>query len=1389
MLFKDSKKEKANLNVFKNEENLNPKESKLISENEDKNIFSPKKQENYKNSNIFSRLFFNWAKYAIEISNSRDLELSDICNVQKSQSTKYNITLLKSSWINYSKKIKKYPLIFAIFSVYYKTIFLLITFDFFNMLLDYSRIYFFKQLILCFSKGNFFPERKNFSNSTFKEYFSNFNLNVYESIFGFLILRIIRTFINHQLDFIDSLLDEKITNGVSGLVFEKIIKGNNLGNNSKEEGEKLNLIEIDASKVGSLYSSLPSVVISPFRIVISLYFLFEQFGKKFSYALLILFIVLILVLFLQILYIKNYKKLITLKDQRLKIVTFVFQVLKNIKLNGWDEEFIRRIKEKRDEELDYTKRNNHIQIIKNLLNSNLFLILMIFSLNFYMDKNEDIEISSLSTSIHLVHSMTFPIMSIPHFLNLLFSNLLSFDRLQNFLNTENHEGNKYRNIKELNENNTLVKFERATFGIKFNSLEKRNNFDNKKEKKDRKIKKNKKNKKIDENNDTKAIELEEILINTKDDKNDNNNIINKSKLKKEKEKDSIILDKKNNNKDLILIKDISLLVKKGEFIAILGPTGAGKTSLLNAILNNYHLYSSNSPLIINGELGYYSQQPWIMSDTFRNNILFFNEFSKEKYKKIISICQLDYDLKLLAYGDQTEINSTSSNVSGGQKARISLARCLYKDADLYLIDDPFASIDNKIGNKIFKDAFCEYLKDKARILVTNEFENLSFVDKIIYMENGKIIFYGNYKEFNEKFGIKNLDENEDEKNNYNEEEKNVRKFIRKYSLSNKSDSNDENEKQNNKENANLNNNLNVKKDKYDFDNNPLRDLEKEKKAEKINWEIYKDYIKLQGGYFIFIFLLFIITSSKIIDSYKRTFMNKLSKTVTQIQNDKMNRKTETNLQKNFSDYLKVSFSSIFLNFLVEFIVTTITINSLRKLHEDMVYKLVRAPINLFHDIVPIGQILNRLTKDIQPVQGIIRRVNHFIRIVFSLITSIGLCYIYNKITLFTSPLLVIICFLITKYYIGAARNLIRLRKISFSPILTIFTETIRGVDTIRSGHAEEKTKEKMFSKFDDHFGIRVFNEGCKRWHHLRMRICTNLFFGATLLYMIIYKDNFSAQNITIIIHATEHYIDQLIRGTTFFPNLDLTMIGFERCQNIQKIKTENIEPILNNHKNSSLIKKNWPQKGKIKFVNYYTSYRPDTPIILKDINYNFEGGEKFGIVGRTGSGKSSIVLALSRILEPKNGNISIDDINIQKINLDFLRDHLSIVPQEPFLFEGTLRDNIDPLNKYSEEKILNVLNDFCLFNELSNKVKLNYEIKINGKNISPGQKQLICFARAAIKNNKIVILDEATSSLDFETEKTIKVNMEKYFKNCTLIMITHHISMLENYKNIIVVDK
>ena len=1329
---------------------------------------------NYITENFFSRIFFNWSKLAIRISNKRVLKTSDVCALDKNQSTRYNIKNLQDAYNKYSSQKRKYPLMISIFVVHRALLCYLLFLDITTMILDYMRMFFFSKILTIFSEKSFFIKER-----TYYDIFINFKFNIIETTSIFILIKFIHSILLNHLEFHNIILSEKITNEMTSLLYEKIIKGSTTTNKSaKGEGEKLNLIEEDAEEIGSLFFLGPLVVTAPIKVGISIFFLFKLLGYRFLYAIIALIFLMFLILILQILYVKNLKILLKYKDNRMKIVTFVFQMLKNIKLNGWDEEFINRIKEKRDDELLYTKKNLNIEIIRFLLNSNINLLLMIIALGLYVTSNNKLEIAVLFTSFQLVNSMTDPIMLIPTFINQIFKDLISIQRLQNYLFTKDHKENIYQDIDEYNNNNLLVKFDNVTFSINDSD---ENQFE---------LNDFEKNK-LDESKSTKdlTIELQEIedldtkILLDEDNLEDNNENNEQSKICKNNysEKKSISSE---NDSNLIILKDISFSIKKGEFIAILGPTGSGKTSLLNAILNNYYIYYSQSKIILNGELSFASQQPWVMTDTVKNNIIFNNEYDEKKYNDIVSVCELNNDFIELANGDLTEINSTSANISGGQKARISLARCLYKEADIYLLDDPLSSIDSKVGNKIFKKAFNQYLKNKARILVTNEFNNLSTVDKIIYMEKGRIIFTGSFNEFNKTFGAINMEIDSDNDNDFDEQAIKVRKYLRKNSLEKDSEQIEIVEDSENKV------------EKLNINNNPLSKFNKSKKK-NISLETYMSFIRLQGGLFIFIILIIIIIISQIVESYRRVFATSLAKSSTDITKNQNNEiindiiKPDNNLlfnlQQKFIKYVEISLGGILCTFLVEFIVTRTTIHSLRKMHEDMINKLVRAPINLFHDIVPIGQILNRLTKDNELIQGIIKTVHTAIKILFTLIANIGVCFLYNKYVLFLSPLLFLACLLLTHYYISAQRNLVRLHRVSYSPILTISSETIRGVDTIRTAHAEEDCRTKIYKRLDDHFGVHLYIEGTKRWYNITLRIFSNIFFAVIITYMGYYSEFYSAKAMAIILQGLEDLIESLLNGVQIYTALEMTMIGLERCNAVTKIQIEKRKP--KNDKTLYLKRNNWPNKGKINFIKYFTSYRPDTPEILKDINLEINPGDKVAIVGRTGSGKSSMVLALSRILEPKSGQIKIDDIDIQNIDLDYLRQSISIVPQESFIIEGNLRDNIDPLKKYKDNEIISILDDFGLFKEMENDEKLQLEIKEGGKNLSSGQKQLICFVRAIIKNNKIVILDEATSSLDIETEKIIQRNIDKYFRDVTLIMITHHINMAQNCKKIIVVEQ
>ena len=498
----------------------------------------------------------------------------------------------------------------------------------------------------------------------------------------------------------------------------------------------------------------------------------------------------------------------------------------------------------------------------------------------------------------------------------------------------------------------------------------------------------------------------------------------------------------------------------------------------------------------------------------------------------------------------------------------------------------------------------------------------------------------------------------------------------------------------------------------------------------------------------------------------------------------------------FTYYLKISFLGIFLNFFIEFIVTRTTIYSLRTLHESMIYKLLRAPINLFHDIVPIGQILSRLTKDIELVQLIIRTVTGFLKSNFMLIACIYICYMYNHYTLIISPLLIIIGIGLTNYYISGARNLERLHRVTFSPIINTLSESIIGVEVIRNCNNEDNLKKKLYKGLDDHYGVHIYTEGCKGWYHQMLRNCSHLFYGIVLSFILRYPDLFSAQAIGLILQYGQDFTIELSNILENFSQIELSMISLERCESITKIQTEKIidikdQPVkVKNSKNNEYeLIDIWPNKGEIEIKNFSIKYRENLPIILDNINIKINAKEKIGIVGRTGSGKSSLVMSLCRIIESDIGEILIDNVDIRKLNLQFLRQNITIVPQDIFLMEGTLKENIDPLNKKSENEIIEILNKYSIFPEITdNNERLNFYIKQNGDNLSIGQKQLICFARAGIIKSKILILDEATSYVDLQTEKIIKTNLENDFKDSTVIIIAHHIQMVSHCEKILVVE-
>ena len=427
----------------------------------------PKKQVNFYNSNILSRIFFSWSTLAMQISNKGVLKTSDVSELHPTQSTRYNITPLQTSWQNFSKhKHWKYPLAHAIFVVHIKAILFLQLLDFCNIALEFLNMYFFRIIIQHFSTGNFGSNFIYNKNLSLWENIKNFEFDIYQSSILFIVVKLLMTIFTQQVEFRNVMLSERITNEMNALLYEKILNGNtNSPNASQAEGEKMNLVEVDSEKIGYLFFVGPKIVSMPLRVLISIILLFHLFGPKFTYALFVLFGLIGLILLLQVAYLRNLEILLEKKDDRMRIVTYIFQIIKNIKINGWEDTFAKKIKESRNEELHYLRKNFNIDVTRTLINSNMPLVMLIVSLGIYVFSNRALEISDLFTFLQLITLMTSPLMAIPLMISEFFSNLISITRLQKFLFTPEHDFTSYEDRNSYLNDNLLVKFDKATFGV------------------------------------------------------------------------------------------------------------------------------------------------------------------------------------------------------------------------------------------------------------------------------------------------------------------------------------------------------------------------------------------------------------------------------------------------------------------------------------------------------------------------------------------------------------------------------------------------------------------------------------------------------------------------------------------------------------------------------------------------------------------------------------------------------------------------------------------------------------------------------------------------------------------------------------------------------------
>ncbi|CAB4004432.1 multidrug resistance-associated 5 [Paramuricea clavata] len=761
--------------------------------------------------------------------------------------------------------------------------------------------------------------------------------------------------------------------------------------------------------------------------------------------------------------------------------------------------------------------------------------------------------------------------------------------------------------------------------------------------------------------------------------------------------------------------DVNVTFNKGKLIGICGGVGSGKSSLINAILAQMNLVEGS--VSVNGSMAYVAQQAWLMNASVMENIVFGQAFKPGRYEKVISACSLKQDLDIFPHGDQTEVGERGINLSGGQKQRISLARAVYADKDIYLLDDPLSAVDSHVGQHVFDNCIKGTLADKTIIFVTHQLQDFS-------------VLINNYHQRLE------AEENEDE----DEEEdtsKLLEEIVRKRTLSTQSIGDNQPNATEEKKEMNDESKMNgVEKGK---DN--LMKAEDRKKG-GVSFSTYIRYCKAAGGFCVaasVVLMLLTITLLRIFtDFWLGRWINDGNGNSTESDSSP----GELNDNPDLDFYAAIFGSSLALLMFLLVVKCFIFVNTILRassnLHNQVFRAVTKSPMEFF-DTTPIGQILNRFSKDIDEMDTRLPFLVEFLILNLSLLLVI----IILIAVLFYWFIIALVFFIALFIFLNivfrrSVRELKRLDNITRSPIFSHISASVQGLSTL---HAYGKTEEfvEKFEKLLDGNTLPFFMFACShRWLAVRLDLITIGITTVTALLVILLRDNVPAAMgglaITYAIRMSG-FLQFTVRLTA---ETEAMFTSVERLLHyIDHLKQEGPSSIPD--KKPADV---WPAKGSLSMVGLKMRYREGLPLVLKGITCNIKAEEKIGIVGRTGSGKSSIGVSLFRLVEPADGTICIDGVNILDIGLDDLRSKLSIIPQDPILFIGTVRYNLDPFHAHADEDVWIALERAHLKDTISNlPLKLEAPVVENGENFSVGERQLMCMARALLRNCKVGISD------------------------------------------------
>ncbi|KAK7092224.1 multidrug resistance-associated protein 1-like [Littorina saxatilis] len=862
------------------------------------------------------------------------------------------------------------------------------------------------------------------------------------------------------------------------------------------------------------------------------------------------------------------------------------------------------------------------------------------------------------------------------------------------------------------------------------------------------------------------------------------------------------------------LKNIQLQIPEGRLVAVVGTVGAGKSSLINAMLGE--MDKQKGRVTMKGSVAYVAQQAWIQNATVRDNIVFSKAYREDKYRTVLTACQLERDLDILAAGDMTEIGEKGTNLSGGQKQRVSVARAVYSDSDIYLMDDPLSAVDSHVGKAIFKNVIGPkgLLQKKTRVLVTHGVHWLPLVDEIVVLSGGRISEVGSYADlmqhdgpfaqflktyFTQEMESGGEDEDEDPeilamKQKILDQVESVTsdggatsgddlrgRYLRQRNRSRKKSEGFERSLS-----RSMSRDRSVKAEQLKAEENQSHGkLISTEKVEtgQVSWKIYWTYMKAAGP-LPFAVALVCFGGFRAVSVIANFWLSQW--TEDPLLNNQSQWGSEPFIDTNHNYLLYyglMGLAQLVLLLIYNYFYWTRMVYAGQKLHDSLIQRLFHAPMSFF-DTTPLGRVVNRVSRDIEVVDSLLPLLFRDCMSTTALVIA-TLLVILIQTPAFAAvlvPLMVIYC-VIQRFYIPTSRQVKRIEAVTRSPIFSHFSESLSGVATIKAYRSLPRFVAESKRRVDHNQKFYYATAASIRWLQIWLDGLANVIVFAAAVFELL-SSSVSGGSLGLSVSYALQVSGALTYMVRQISDFETNIVSVERLNEYSSIETE--AEWIKQHRRPL---PNWPVKGELIMENYQTRYRPGLDLVLKGLTCKIKPGEKIGIVGRTGAGKSSLTLALFRILEAAGGAIIIDGINIADIGLHDLRSRLTILPQDPVLFSGSLRFNLDPFDQYSDEDIWQALERSHLKTFTSNlHDRLDYECGEEGQNLSVGQRQLVCLARTLLRRTKILILDEATAAVDMETDTLIQNTIRLAFHNCTIVTIAHRLNTIMDYDRVMVMD-